>query len=233
MSTGPSLGLSIPLYEEEADCERVVTALDDALTAAGIPHALHLVDNSSSDGTPRIVNRIAATRPTCKALHLTPNAGYGGGILAGLRGLRTDIVGWYWGDGQIGPEVVVACYRTMVDGDHALVKAHRTERRDGLQRLVVSRFYNGLMRAAFAAPVRDVNGCPKLLRREVYEQLAPRSTDWFLDPEVVLTAAERGLVWAEVTAVMAPRDGGASKVRGDTLQEFLANLWAWRGGWRP
>ena len=229
----PSLGLSIPLYDEGADCERVITELDDALTLAGIPHTLHLVDNGSTDATPGIVNRLAAMRPTCKALHLTPNAGYGGGILAGLRSLRTDIVGWTWGDGQVGPEVVVACYQALVDGDHDLAKAHRTVRQDGLQRLAVTRTYNALMRLAFQVPMADVNGCPKLLRRPVFDALAPVSTDWFLDPEVVLKACEQGRSWVEVPAVMQPRSGGASKVRGDTLREFLANLWAWRGGWRP
>lgn len=229
----PSLGLSIPLYDEEAICEDVVTALDDALNAAGIPHALHLVDNGSTDTTPQIVNRLAATRETCRALHITPNAGYGGGILAGLRSLKTDIVGWTWGDGQIGPEVVVDCYRAMVDQGHDLAKVSRTERQDGLQRIAVTRTYNALMRLAFDVPLSDVNGCPKLFRREVLAQLAPTSTDWFLDPEVVLKAADLGLTWAEVTAVMQPRAGGVSKVRGDTLREFVLNLWAWRGGWRP
>ena len=229
MSDLPSLGLSIPLYDEEGVCEEVVRGLDDTLTAARIPHVLHLVDNGSTDSTPKIVNRIAATRETCRALHLTPNAGYGGGILTGLRSLQTDIVGWTWGDGQIGPEVVVDCYRAIVDGGSCLAKAHRTERQDGLQRRVVTRAYNALMRRAFDVPLADVNGCPKLFRRATYLQLAPTSTDWFLDPEVVLKAAELGLTWAEVETVMRPRAGGASKVRGDTVLEFLRNLWAWRG----
>ncbi len=233
MSQIPSLGLSIPLYDEEADCERVVVAIDEALTAADIPHVLHLVDNGSTDDTPAIVNRLAANRPNCRALHLTPNAGYGGGILAGLRSLQTDIVGWTWGDGQVAPQVLVDCYQALTESPGGLAKAHRAVRRDGLQRLAVSRVYNGLMRVAFRSSVRDVNGCPKLFRREVFQQLEPKSQDWFLDPEVVLRVAELGLEWAEVTAVMEPRTGGASKVQGDTVREFLEHLWAWRGGWRP
>ncbi len=228
----PSLGLAIPLYNEEALADSVVTAIDDALTAAGIPHVLHLVDNGSTDATPGIVNRLAATRETCRARHLTPNAGYGGGILAGLRGLETDIVGWTWGDGQVGPEVLVACYEAMVAAEAPLAKASRTERQDGLQRRAVTRIYNTLMRLAFDVPLHDVNGCPKLVRREVLAQLDPTSSDWFLDPEVVLKAAELGLRWTEVTAVMQPRAGGASKVRGDTLREFVGNLWAWKRGER-
>jgi GT2 family glycosyltransferase len=233
MTDRPSLGLSIPLFDEEADCERVVTALDETLKSAGIPHALHLVDNGSTDRTPAIVNRLAATRTHCRALHLTPNAGYGGGILAGMRSLKTDIVGWYWGDGQIAPEVVVDCYKVLLDTGRPMAKAYRSERHDGHQRLAVTTVYNTLMRLGFGVAARDVNGCPKLFRRQAFESLALASTDWFLDPEAVLKAAELGLQWAETPAIMSPRLGGASKVRGETLREFLRNLWAWRRGWRP
>lgn len=228
-----ALGLSIPLFDEEAGCEGVISALDDALTEAGIPHVLALVDNGSRDGTSSIVNRLAAERASCRAVHLEDNAGYGGGILAGLRVLDTPIVGWHWGDGQVAPEVVVAAWRVLVEGGHDLVKARRIERQDGLQRLAVSTIYNAVMTAGFRVPVRDVNGCPKLFRRETLEALGPASRDWFLDPEVVLRAAESGLLWGQVNAVMRPRGGGASKVRGDTVTEFLRHLWGWKGGWRP
>ncbi len=233
MSEAETLGLSIPLFNEEASCGRVISDLDDTLAAAGIEHVLLLVDNGSTDATPSIVDRLAEERPTCRPLHLPENAGYGGGILAGLRALDTPILGWHWGDGQVAPEVVAAAWRLLVEGGYDLVKTRRIERQDGLQRRIVSTIYNGVMTGLFASPVRDVNGCPKLMRREIYERLAPSSTDWFLDPEVVLSAAEAGLPWGELTCVMRPREGGASNVSGHTLAEFLRHLWQWKRGWRP
>ena len=233
MNPPPILGLALPLYNEEAVCESVIRALSEALTAARIPHELVLVNNGSEDGTGGLLNRLCGQLQRVRAVHLEVNAGYGGGILAGINQLETPIVGWYWGDGQVAPEVVVACYRAMLSGGLELVKARRVERRDGAQRLAVSRIYNGLMRAGFSAGTDDVNGCPKLLRRSAWDAISPRSLDWFLDPEVWLTARELGLRTGEVDAVMLPRAGGASKVRGDTLVQFLTHLAAWKRGWRP
>jgi len=231
--TAPALGLALPLFNEEAVCETVVRDLSQALVDARVPHTLVLVNNGSQDGTGGVVNRLCGQLPNLRAVHLEVNAGYGGGILAGVNQLETPIVGWYWGDGQVGPEVAVACYRLLVAEGLDLVKARRVERQDGSQRLVVSRVYNGLMRAAFSAGTDDVNGCPKLLTRSAWQRLSPRSLDWFLDPEVWLTARELELSTGEVDAVMRPRAGGASKVRGDTLVQFLKHLAAWKRGWRP
>ncbi len=227
----PRLGLSIPLYDEQDLVEQVVVHLVETLRAANIPHSLVLVDNGSTDDTGPRVNGLCA-RYGLRALHLEVNAGYGGGILAGLRQLDTELVGWTWGDGQVAPEVVVAAYEKLVAEDLDLCKARRVERQDGLQRLVVSRIYNTVMKA-YGVTTTDVNGCPKIVRRAAWTQLDARSLDWFLDPEVVLKAAEIGLRVGEVDAVMLPRAGGASKVRGDTVLQFLQHLRAWRGGWRP
>ncbi len=228
-----SLGLAIPFFNEEAVCEPVVRALSAALSAARIPHTLALVNNGSTDGTAAILNRLSAELPEVRVMHLEVNAGYGGGILSGMRQLDTPVLAWCWGDGQVAPEIAVACYRKLASEGLDIVKARRIERRDGRQRAVVSRVYNGLMRAGFAAGTDDVNGCPKLLRRAAWEALAPRSRDWFLDPEVLLKARELGLTVGEVDAVMLPRAGGASKVRGDTVVQFVQHLAAWKRGWRP
>lgn len=191
------------------------------------------MNNGSADGTGGLINQLALKHDAVSALHLSTNAGYGGGILAGMNSLDTPIVGWCWGDGQTSPDVLVAAWSLLVERRLDLVKSNRIERRDGAQRQVVTSVYNGLMRTAFGLDTDDVNGCPKLMTAKAYAQLELRSLDWFLDPECMLKAQELGLSWGEVEAVMLPRQGGASKVRGSTVREFLRHLWAWRGGWRP
>jgi glycosyltransferase involved in cell wall biosynthesis len=204
------LGLSIPLYDEADCCEPVILGLLEALRAERVGFQLALVDNGSRDDTGRIVTRLGASQPEVLALHLERNAGYGGGILAGLRRLRTPILGWYWGDGQVEAEVLVACWRLLCEQELDLVKARRVVRQDGLQREAITRVYRAVMKTGFGVDTMDVNGCPKLLTRAAYEALDLRSQDWFLDPECLLKARELGLAMAEVDAVMRPRPVGES-----------------------
>lgn len=223
-----SLGLSVPLYNEGALVERVVAEMVGALEAGGVPFRLALVDNGSRDRTGALVDGLAQD-PRIQAVHVSPNRGYGGGILAGLAALAGGghaVLGWTWGDGQVDPAVIPDLYRLCLEGAD-LAKARRTERRTGLRRRIVSAGYEAVT-GALGVRTADVNGCPKLLRAEVLRALSPRHTDWFLDAEVVLGVEARGLRVAELPVVMRPRAAGESKVRLGTVLEFTRNLARWR-----
>ncbi|MED5374791.1 MAG: glycosyltransferase family 2 protein [Myxococcota bacterium] len=225
------LSLVLPLYNEAACVDATVRDLLEALKGVGLE--LVLVNNGSQDDTGRRINQLAVDNKKVKAFHLQDNAGYGGGIRFGLRMASGDILGWAWGDGQIAPEHVRACLNLVRREGADIAKVRRVERQDGRDRALVSAVYSQVMRRGFGLQTTDVNGCPKLMRRATYERLDLRSDDWFLDPELMLKAAELGLDVREVDATMLPRPGGSSKVNWRTVVEFNQRLLAWKRGWRP
>lgn len=232
MSAGAPLGLAVPLYDEAAGCVAVVRGLRRTFAEAGEPLRLALVNNGSRDGTAARVDALCAGTEDIP-LHLATNAGYGGGILAGLAALHTPWLGWVWGDGQIGPDRVLEAWRLARANPGALVKVRRVGREDGLARAVNSRVYNAAMRGLFGVGTSDVNGCPKILPRALLVGMELRSTDWFLDPECVLKAQAMGVPIVELDAVMGPRRAGRSKVRWTTSLRFARQMLAWKLGWRP
>ncbi|MFT5585346.1 MAG: glycosyltransferase involved in cell wall biosynthesis [Cognaticolwellia sp.] len=225
------LSLVLPLYNEEACVQDTVGGLLQALQGAGCE--LILVNNGSSDQTPFRINQLAIEHKKVKAFHLADNAGYGGGILFGLRQAQGSVVGWSWGDGQIAPEHVRSCLNLVRREGAQLAKVRRVERQDGQDRAMVSAVYSQVMRRGFGVETSDVNGCPKLMPRKVFEGLDLRSTDWFLDAETLLKAQAQQLQVREVQATMLPRSGGSSKVDWRTVLEFNRRLLAWKTGWRP
>jgi GT2 family glycosyltransferase len=225
-----SLGLVIPLLDEVELVESVVSNIHNTLSSAGIEHTLVLVNNGSTDGTGECIDALAERLPVM-AVHLTKNAGYGGGILAGLGALRPSmpqVVGWCWGDGQVTAQVLEPLYRACQQGA-PMAKVVRTARLDGWTREVITTGYAGAMRA-IGCDEPDVNGCPKLFRREALQTLSPASEDWFLDAEVVLRARRLGWQIATQPASMEPRMAGRSKVGAATIAEFVFNLVRWRLG---
>ena len=227
----PSLALAIPLYDEEGNVERVTRELLGTFRTAGVPLTLLLVDNGSRDGTRTLVQRLERDEPEVQGVYLDKNAGYGGGILAGMAEADADIVGYMWGDAQVAADDVIRIYRRLVVDDADLSKARRVQRSDGWQRTIVTRVYNTVTLWLFHVTSSDANGCPKMFRKGAWEQLSPQSTDWFLDPEIMIGAARLGLKKSEVDVLARPRTAGKSKVGTSTVVEFLVNLTRekWRG----
>jgi glycosyltransferase involved in cell wall biosynthesis len=224
-SERPALSLTIPLYDEEGNVERVVEALLEVFRTAEIPFTLILVDNGSSDGTRAIVQQLERGEAEVRGLYLDKNQGYGGGILAGMAVSDTPVLGYLWGDGQVGAEDVLRVYRRLVADNVDISKARRVQRMDGWQRTLVSRVYNTAALWLFHVTSTDANGCPKIFTREAWEQLGPpTSSDWFLDPEIMIGVAEEVMKLAEVDVVARARDFGVSKVGVRTIIEFAFNM---------
>ena len=220
------MGLAVPLFNEVELVDTVAEAYTAGLAATGLDWTLVLVDNGSADGTGK---RVAAwsARPGVLAVHLPENAGYGGGIRAGLRVLEernTELLGWGWGDGQVDARVLPSLTGALLRGAE-LAKVRRVSRRDGWRRSFVTRTYARLHHL-LGARSPDVNGCPKLLRREALQAAALESEDWFLDPELLLFAESRGWSIVEIPAAMEARAAGQSKVRWQTAASLgLQVLW--------
>lgn len=222
----PSLALTIPLLNEEGNATPVAEALLEAFDKAGVPLTLILVDNGSKDGTRAEVEALVAAHDAVQGVYLDKNQGYGGGILAGMAEAppEAELVGYMWGDDQVGSEDVIRVYRRLVSENADLAKARRVERSEGWQRTVITRVYNTVTLWWFHIDSPDTNGCPKLFKREAWEHLSPASTDWFLDPEIMIGVNQSSMKLAEVDVIGRPRAHGKSNVGAGTVAEFLVNL---------
>ena len=68
-----------------------------------ISYELVLVDNGSIDRTGQLIDDIKKRNKRVKVIHLKKNAGFGGGIIAGLNKAEGMYVGFTCSDGQISP----------------------------------------------------------------------------------------------------------------------------------
>ena len=220
----PPLTLTVPLFDEEGNVERVTQSLLDTFRRAEVPLTLILVDNGSRDRTREIVQRLEASEAEVRGLYLDENQGYGGGILSGMAEAETELIGYMWGDDQVAATDVIRVYRRLVADNADIAKVRRIQRMDGWRRDLISSVYNTATLWLFHVTSSDTNGCPKIFRRDAWNKLAPQQRDWFLDPEIMIGVAEVGLKLAEVDVQAQARDFGVSKVGFGTVIEFSINL---------
>ena len=94
-----SLGLTIPMFNEEGAAEQVLQQTMYVLRKAKIPFQLAVVNNGSTDATGMIIDKLSTQHAEIIPVHFTTNQGYGGGILSGMRALEPqnlDCIGWMW-----------------------------------------------------------------------------------------------------------------------------------------
>jgi dolichol-phosphate mannosyltransferase len=223
---GPEISFVMPCYNEEAVVSYTIRRLIAAFERAG--HCLELVavDNGSSDRTGDIIKSLAGHHRSVIHERVEVNEGYGHGVLCGINLCRAPWVGIIPADGQVDAEDVVRLYESVLATDgNVLGKVRRRFRMDGLLRKVVSVCYNLFVRLLWPRLGSvDVNGSPKILRRELLAAMNLQSKDWFLDPEIVLKAHMMGIRIMEFNVFARLRGSGLSHVRVWTCLEFFRNL---------
>lgn len=226
-----SLSLVIPFYNEEKNIERVVSELITRFEKTSIDYELILVNNGSIDKSPQILEDLAKKKPDrIKVVHVPVNQGYGWGIINGLKLPSHEFIGYMCGDGQIKPEDVIRVFDGTKDGNYDLVKVKRTIRKDGIIRQVLSRAYNFLFLVLFNVKTLDVNGSPKIVKRELLARISPAAKDWFIDAEIMIKAKYLKLKVRELPVEFLHREKGRSHVEFTTIFEFARNMFNYKLG---
>ena len=218
------LSIIIPAYNEGAHIERIIRDIHEQLQVVESDFEIVVVDNGSSDDTPSVLLALSKEMPRLHAVHVLPNRGYGGGILAGLSAARGDVLCWTDGDGQIGAEILREMYAIVQKENLRFFKARRIVRHDGLLRVVQSKIYNLIFQMLFLASVNDVNAKPKFFHRSFYDQINLASADLFIDAEIVINALRQGVPIKEYPIVFESRKEGTSKIKMGAGLEFIKNL---------
>src|SRR5579885_1372231 len=177
-----------------------------------------------------LTRNLALECPEITLVSMAANQGYGGGLLAGLSVARGPVVGVLDGDEQVDSRDVARVFQSALSEPCVLVNACCTVLQDGCRRIVVTTVYNALFRLLFGAVSTDVNGKPKVLRREALQRLDPTARDWFIDAEIMIRASRLGFSVREIPVAFRARRAGASNVRVSTILEFLGNMWKFRHG---
>ena len=226
----PDLSLVMPCFNEEATVGHVIPSLVAAFRQAERRLEIVAVDNGSADRTGDRLRSLADRHPEVVVHRVDTNEGYGNGILAGIPHARAEWIGTIPADGQVDPEDVLRLFHAVTTADgRVLGKVRRRFRTDGFRRKVVSILYNVLVRMLWPSlRSLDVNGTPKILRRDVLQTMDLKSKNWLLDPEIMIKAHYMGLRILELNAFARMRSSGVSHVRVTTCVEFFRYLLAFR-----
>jgi dolichol-phosphate mannosyltransferase len=137
------LSVVAPMYNEEPTAERFYERVCAALE--GIPFELVVVDDGSTDGTPAILDRLAASDPRVRVVYLSRNFGHQTAITAGLDHARGDAAVMIDADLQDPPEVIVKLLERWRAGADVVYAVRSSRSGETRFKVVTARWFYRLM----------------------------------------------------------------------------------------
>jgi dolichol-phosphate mannosyltransferase len=211
------LSVVIPAHNEQGSIASTVASIVTRLDAEGIAHEVVCVDDSSTDGTLAVIERLADQDPRIVALRSPLPNGFGFAVRAGLQAYRGDAVAIMMADGSDCPDDLIAYWRLLqagydcAFGSRFIAGSRVTDY--PLFKRVLNRAANAGIRILFGHGYNDTTNAFKAYRREVIDNVQPLLSHHFnLTVEIPLKAIVRGHSYAIVPISWRNRKSGTSKL---------------------
>jgi glycosyltransferase involved in cell wall biosynthesis len=202
---------------------------------------LIIVDDGSKDGTPALIDRLAAENKDIKAVHLAKNSGMGAALLAGFAAARKQWVTIMPADGQIDAWELDDFFAAAEKDSADLVTSLYKNRTYSAGRWALSLGLRSLTAVIVGTRARTEG--IYLVRRAVLERLGARSHSFLLNLEIPIRAKKAGYRVTTVYMSVHDRIAGVSKATSwkrvqQTFEELFRlrlqmekeRLDRWRGG---
>ncbi len=221
----PELAVVIPCYNERANVESMVARLRLAL--AGIAWEAVFVDDDSPDGTAAAVRSIAAADPRIRCIRRVGRRGLSSAVIEGALSSSAEFVAVIDGDLQHDETRLPLLLTAVQGGADLAVGSRHVEGGDsaglsGAWRHRISGLGIRTAQAVLPVPLSDPMSGYFLLRRDLFERLAPRLTgSGFKILLDLLLSARVPLRVAEIPVRFQPRVAGDSKLDVLVLVQFF------------
>jgi len=228
----PSVSFFCPAYFDEQNLPRLIPEVVSMLEETAQDYDILIIEDGSPDRTGEVADLLAKKFPHVRVTHHARNLGYGATIAEGFREanrydwcLTTD------GDRQYD----ITEFKTFLPylNDYDAIIGFRRQRQMSPYRKFQSSVYNGLVRALFGLPFRDINCSFKLVRRNFLNKIFLTSRSAFIDAELLLKLRAAGARILELPVTHFARthgkaSGASGKVVAGSAKEMAAYFFARR-----
>src|SRR2546421_843555 len=218
MSDSPYLSLVIPAYNEQENIPVLLERVGAALSQTGKEFEVLIVDDGSTDSTPKLLEEGMQKYPWLRILRMARNGGQSAAFDAGFKAARGEVIATIDADLQNDPEEIPRLL-PMLDG-FDMITGWRRDRQDTKFRKVQTRIANRIRNWISDETIQDSASSLKLYKRQCLEgiQLFTGAHRFF--PTLVKM---RGYTVREEPVKHSPRHAGTAKYgfRNRALRAFV------------
>lgn len=199
----------MPALNEEANIAGAIKRTLEAFDRYGLSGEIIVINDGSTDGTPRIVEEKSTADRRIKMIRHPVPLGVGASFRDGVLEARGEAVAFMPGDDENEPGEIMRYCDLLRKVDMVVPFVYNRGVRS-LFRNTLSTAYRNIINFTFGVNFNYTNGTV-LYRSSVLKGCENRSNGFFFQTENVIRAARRGYLFAEVPYRLDAREGGESK----------------------
>ncbi|MDE7160259.1 MAG: glycosyltransferase family 2 protein [Muribaculaceae bacterium] len=171
-NTIPDISVVVPLFNEEESLPELTGWIRRVMEANGFSYEIIFVNDGSTDGSERVIERLAEENPCIRAVAFARNYGKSPALNVGFARARGRVVITMDADLQDSPDEIPELYRMITEDGYDLVSGWKKKRYDPLSKTIPTKLFNATARRVSGIHnLHDFNCGLKAYRSEVVKHI--------------------------------------------------------------
>lgn len=194
------LSIIIPVYNEKKTIKEIVRRVM-AVKLPKVKKEIVIVDDCSTDGTKKILEKIKRRHPKFKIFYHAQNQGKGGAVRTGLEQATGDYLLIQDADLEYDPRDIPRLLKPIQEGKAKVVYGSRftgEHRNMFFWHMVGNKFLSFLTNLLYNTTLSDMEVCYKLFSCDSLKGVVLKERRWGFDPEITAKVLNKGIRIYEV-----------------------------------
>ena len=222
-----TLSVLMTVYNEEGNINRVYGETKNVLERAKITYEIILVEGGSVDNSFTVLKKLSKKEKNCIVMQAGKNPA--SKAEAGLKIAKGKYIAFMCSDGQDDPIVLPKLVKILEQNKADFVKGKRIKR-TFIERKIISLFFNGLVKILFNLGIEDINGHPKMFKRNFLKNVHFVSEHESIDLEIMLRAYKNKLRVLEIPIKERKRKKGNSSINVLIAFKMFIDVFSYKWG---
>jgi len=202
-----SISLMFPVFKDRRTVKKMIDKSLNILKKVTKKYEIIIVDDGCPENSGSLARQLTKNIPNVKIIFHKKNLGYGAALKTGLKNCKNDWIFQIDGDAEYDVSDLKRLIKSAKNYD--LVITYRYKKKYKTTRIIISWFYNKLLRILFGIRFRDISTGSRLINKKLIKKIKLNSNSPFLGAELAIKAEAQGFKVNEIGIHTYPRNFGS------------------------
>ena len=195
-----------PLYRDKRTVKKMITDSLHVLKKIKKKYEIIIVDDGCPEKSGLIAKKIVRGNKNVRVIFHKKNLGYGAALKTGLRNSKNQWIFQTDGDAEYDVYDLLRLIKLTDSSD--LIITYRYKKKYNTNRIIISWFYNAILRVLFLTNFKDISTGSRLIKKNIMKKINLTSNSPFVGAELAIKSKYAGYTVSEVGIHTYPRTFG-------------------------